>query len=155
MSFLKALKNLLMAFSKACQDDKKNIFDGIKEKCQRIKSILGELQIDEQVPMPEIPDTEDPEFVLNVKDNEIVAEKWISPEEKKAMDEVNAKEEERLRQLRENDAGQRALVQMMGGTLKTKKDLSPLELVLDKEAWMDQIPEEEMTDIQKAGLKPR
>eukprot|EP00930_Biecheleria_cincta_P052010 TRINITY_DN3722_c0_g3_i1.p1 TRINITY_DN3722_c0_g3~~TRINITY_DN3722_c0_g3_i1.p1 ORF type:complete len:1802 (-),score=452.39 TRINITY_DN3722_c0_g3_i1:21-5426(-) len=137
---------------KACQDDKKNIADGIKEKCQRIKSILGELQIDEQVPMPVMPDVEDPEFVLNVKDSEIVAEKWISPEERKIMEEAAAKEEERLRQLRENDAGQRALVQMMGGTLKTKKDLSPLELVLDKELWMDEIPEEDMTDVQKEAF---
>lgn len=58
-----------------------------------------------------------------------------------------------MRQVRENDAGQRALVQMMGGTLKTKKDLSALEITLDREPWMDQIPFDDMTDLQKQALK--
>jgi len=137
---------------KACQGDKKNIIDGIKEKCSRIRQILGELQIEEEVPEPQLQEVEDCDSVLKVQDHEISVEKWISPEEKKARDEAAAKEEERLRQLRENDAGQRALVQMMGGTLKTKKDLTPLEIVLDKEAWMDEIPEDEMTDLQKAAF---
>eukprot|EP00913_Durusdinium_trenchii_P036057 g33739.t1 len=119
---------------KACQGDKKNIIDGIKEKCSRIHQILGELQIEEEVPEPTLQEVEDSDSVL------------------KAREEAAAKEEERLRQLRENDAGQRALVQMMGGTLKTKKDLTPLEIVLDKEAWMDEIPEEDMTELQKAAF---
>ncbi|CAJ1330696.1 unnamed protein product [Effrenium voratum] len=41
---------------------------------------------------------------------------------------------------------------MMGGTLKTKKDLTPLEIVLDKEAWMDEIPEDDMSEVQKAAF---
>eukprot|EP00439_Symbiodinium_sp_Y106_P068857 s1358_g11.t1 len=137
---------------KACQGDKKNIIDGIKEKCSRIRQILGELQIEEEVPEPTLQEVEDSDSVLKVQDREIVVEKWISPEEKKAMEEAAAKEEERLRQLRENDAGQRALVQMMGGTLKTKKDLTPLEIVLDKEPWMDEIPEEDMSEPQKLAF---
>lgn len=137
---------------KACQGDKRNIIDGIKEKCSRIRQILGELQIEEEVPEPKLQEVEDCDSVLKVQDHEIAVEKWISPEERKARDEAAAKEEERLRQLRENDAGQRALVQMMGGTLKTKKDLTPLEIVLDKEAWMDEIPEDDMTELQKAAF---
>eukprot|EP00441_Pelagodinium_beii_P015570 CAMPEP_0197663976 /NCGR_PEP_ID=MMETSP1338-20131121/58348_1 /TAXON_ID=43686 ORGANISM="Pelagodinium beii, Strain RCC1491" /NCGR_SAMPLE_ID=MMETSP1338 /ASSEMBLY_ACC=CAM_ASM_000754 /LENGTH=1775 /DNA_ID=CAMNT_0043242517 /DNA_START=13 /DNA_END=5340 /DNA_ORIENTATION=- len=136
---------------KACQSDKANIMDGIKEKTTRIKAILGELQIDEHVPEPKLQNVEEADSVLKVKDDEIVAEKFISAEEKKKLAEAAAKEEERLRQLRENDAGQRALVQMMGGTLKTKKDLSALEITLDKEPWMDEIPEEDMTEVQKAA----
>ncbi|CAE7265476.1 Cfap43 [Symbiodinium pilosum] len=137
---------------KACQSDKKNIIDGIKEKCSRIRQILGELQIEEEVPEPTLHEVEDADSVLKVKDHEITVEKWISPEEKKALEEAAAKEEERLRQLRENDAGQRALVQMMGGTLKTKKDLTPLEIVLDKEPWMDEIPEDDMSEAQKLAF---
>ncbi|OLQ07002.1 putative ribosome biogenesis protein RLP24 [Symbiodinium microadriaticum] len=137
---------------KACQGDKKNIIDGIKEKCSRIRQILGELQIEEEVPEPTLQEVEDSDSVLKVQDREITVEKWISPEEKKAREEAAAKEEERLRQLRENDAGQRALVQMMGGTLKTKKDLTPLEIVLDKEPWMDEIPEEDMSEAQKLAF---
>jgi len=138
---------------KKCQGDKKDIINQIKEKVTRTRAILGELQIEEKVPEPELHDSEDHEAVLNVKDKEIKVEKWLSPEERKAIEDARLKEEERLRQLRENDAGQRALNQMMGGTLKTKKDLSALEITLDKEPWMDEIPEDEMTEVQLAALK--
>mmetsp|Transcript_15588 Transcript_15588/g.33086 ORF Transcript_15588/g.33086 Transcript_15588/m.33086 type:complete len:1700 (-) Transcript_15588:374-5473(-) len=138
---------------KTCQQDKKSIVDQIREKISRIRSILGELQIEEDVPEPELHDSEDADSVLKVKDSEIKVEKWISEEEKKAIAEAKAKEEERLRKLRENDAGTRAIMQMMGGTLKTKKDLSALEITLDKEPWMDLIPEEEMTEVQLLALK--
>lgn len=145
-----------IAFNKLfeqCQGDKKSTMDQIKEKTTRIKQILGELQIDEEVPEPALQDCEEVQAVLEVKDSEISVEKWISPEERQRIAEAEAKEEERLRQLRENDAGQRALNQMMGGTLKTKKDLSALEITLDKEAWMDEIAEEDMTEVQLAALK--
>lgn len=138
---------------KACQHDKKGVMDQIKEKVHRMRSILAELQINEKVPEPELFDAEDEQAVLELKDREIKVEKWLSPEEKRVIEEARAKEEERQRLLRENDAGTRALMQMMGGTLKTKKDLSALEITLDKEPWMDQIVEEEMTDVQLAALK--
>jgi len=138
---------------KQCQSDKQGIMDQIKDKVRRIRAILGELQIEEKVPEPMWHDHEDEQAVLGVKDHEILANKWISPEELAAREEARKKEEERLRQLRENDAGTRALNQMMGGTLKTKKDLSALEITLDKEPWMDEIPEEEMSDVQFAALK--
>jgi len=105
------------------------------------------------VPEPDAHEVEDAEHVLKVADAEIEAEKWISEEERQRIAEAEAREEERLRALRENDAGTRALQQMMGGTLKTKKDLSALEITLDKEPWMDQIPEEEMTDLQRQAFK--
>lgn len=139
-------------FFKTCQGDKRGVIDQIKEKCHRIRAILGELQIEEKVVEPELCPEEDAESVLKVQDKEILAEKWISADERKLLDEAKAKEEERLRQLRENDAGQRALVQMMGGTLKTKKDLSALEISLDREPWMD-LPDEQLTDLQRQALK--
>jgi len=138
---------------KTCQGDKRSIMDQIREKTARMRSILAELQVEEEVPDPQLHDTEEADAVLQVKDSEISVEKWISPEEQKKIDDAKAKEEERLRQLRENDAGTRALNQMMGGTLKTKKDLSALEMTLDREPWMDQIPEEEMTELQLLALK--
>merc|ERR1719161_1465418 len=91
--------------------------------------------------------------VLKVADSEISIPRWVSDEEKAAIAEAEAKEAERLRQLQENDAGQRALMQMMGGTLKTKKDLTALEITLDREPWMDEIAFDDMTDIQKQALK--
>mmetsp|Transcript_5773 Transcript_5773/g.13698 ORF Transcript_5773/g.13698 Transcript_5773/m.13698 type:complete len:1748 (+) Transcript_5773:106-5349(+) len=135
-----------------CQTEKAGTIDQMKEKLGRILAILAELQMQEDVPEPKPQDVEDSNFVLQVKDIEIKAEKWMSAADKKAIEDVQRKEEERLRLLRENDAGQRALMQMMGGTLKTKKDLSPLEIVLEREAWMDQIAEDDMTDAQKQAL---
>mmetsp|Transcript_38744 Transcript_38744/g.91098 ORF Transcript_38744/g.91098 Transcript_38744/m.91098 type:complete len:1764 (-) Transcript_38744:52-5343(-) len=138
---------------KQCQGEKHGTIDQMKEKLGRIRAILAELQMKEDVQDPKPLDAEDSNSVLQVKDTEIKAEKWLSEAEKKALQEAKQREEERLRQLRENDAGQRALMQMMGGTLKTKKDLSPLEIVLDREPWMDQVAEDDMTDAQKQALK--
>mmetsp|Transcript_129464 Transcript_129464/g.224872 ORF Transcript_129464/g.224872 Transcript_129464/m.224872 type:complete len:1745 (+) Transcript_129464:81-5315(+) len=137
----------------ACQGKKKEAIETIREKIVMIKRILGELQLMEEIEEPQSHPAEVADAVLEVADSEISVEKWISEEEKKAMAEAAAREEERLRQLRENDAGQRALMQMMGGTLKTKKDLSALEIVLEKEAWMDQIPYDDMTEVQRQAVK--
>lgn len=91
---------------------------------------------------------QNPESVLEVLDREIRAEKWISKEERARLvgmvwgevpqgfggpqqDAEAAAEAERLRKLQEDDGGrQKALITMMGGTLRTKKDLSPLEVLL-------------------------
>ena len=56
--------------------------------------------------------------------------RYLTDEEKQKLAEEEAKEAERARRAAENNKGVRALNQMMGGTLKTKKDLSPLEMVL-------------------------
>jgi len=135
------------------QGEKKDTIGNIKEKINRIRAILAELGIVEDVPEPVPNDLEVPEAVLEVKDSELQAEKWISPEEKKRVAAAEAAEVERLRLLRENDAGQRALKDMMGGTLKTKKDLSALEIVLDREPWMDEIEFDDMTDAQQAAFR--
>jgi len=137
---------------KKCMTEKKNVVAEIKEKLGKIRGILGELQIEEHVPDVNLHEMEEEGSVLKVKDAEISVEKWLSPEEKAAIADAEAKEAERLRQLRENDAGQRALMQMMGGTLKTKKDLSALEITLDREPWMD-MEYDDMTEVQKQALK--
>jgi WD40 repeat protein len=138
-------------FKKAAVE-KKNVVSEICEKLGKIRGILGELQVEEHVPEVKLHEMEEEGSVLKVKDWEISVEKWISEDEKKLIAEAEAKEAERLRQLRENDAGQRALMQMMGGTLKTKKDLSALEITLDREPWMDQIEYEDMSDMQKQAM---
>ncbi len=96
-------------------------------------------------PEPQLAPDEVPDSILRVEDHEVPIEKYISPEERARLD-----EEERQAKLKAatktNDAGVRALQQMMGGTLKTKKDLTPLEQVVDREAWMDQGPENDNID---------
>merc|ERR1719405_134663 len=125
----------------------------IQDKVHRIRAILAELSIEEEVPAPVLHEHETANSVLEVKDSEVKAEKWISPEEKKRIEDERLKEEERIRKLQENNPGQRALNQMMGGTLKTKKDLSALEITLDREPWMDEIPFDDMTEAQKLAMK--
>jgi len=137
---------------KTCMTEKKNVVLEIKEKLAKIRGILAELQVDEEVPDVNLHEMEEEGAVLKVKDAEISVKKWISAAEQKAIDDAEAKEKERVRQLKENDAGQRALMQMMGGTLKTKKDLSALEITLDREPWMD-MDYEDMSDVQKQAMK--
>jgi hypothetical protein len=93
--------------------EKKNVVGEIKEKLAKIKGILGELQIEEHVPDVNLHTSEEVGSVLEVKNAEISVEKWLSEDEKKAIAVAEAAEAERLRQLRENDAGQRALMNMM------------------------------------------
>jgi hypothetical protein len=50
-----------------------------------------------------------------------------------------------------DDAPERALMDMMHGTLETKRDLSLLEQELVREPWMD-LPHERMTDEQQLAL---
>eukprot|EP00438_Fugacium_kawagutii_P035414 Skav222080 [mRNA] locus=scaffold4586:119421:126100:- [translate_table: standard] len=127
--------------AKACQGDKKNII-AARRKTIRVASwqtetsLVGPPVHCAAAAMHDSSDhsnaTTPKELQIEEEDHEITVEKWISPEESIAQHTVMLPAatiihtlQERLRQLRENDAGQRALVsqavQMMGGTLKTKK----------------------------------
>ncbi|KAF4685012.1 hypothetical protein FOZ60_007030 [Perkinsus olseni] len=137
--------------------EKTKAVEHISERVHRIHAILKELKSEESPPVDpaarELPTGENPESVLEVSDKEIRAEKWICKEERARLDAEAAAETERLRKLQEDDGGrQKALITMMGGTLKTKKDLSPLEVRLEREEWMDAVPEEEMDEDQKAAF---
>ncbi|KAF4718041.1 WD repeat domain 96, partial [Perkinsus olseni] len=136
--------------------EKTKAVEHISERVHRIHAILKELKSEEGPPVDpaarELPTGESPESVLEVSDKEIQAKKWISKEERARLDAEAAAEAERLRKLQEDDGGrQKALITMMGGTLKTKKDLSPLEarVRLEREEWMDAVPEGEMDEDQK------
>lgn len=59
----------------------------VKERNDRIKKILGDLEIDEKVFEPEMSVDEKPELLLEVKDGEVPFEKYISEEEKLKLEE--------------------------------------------------------------------
>jgi len=59
----------------------------VKEKNDRIRKILGDLEIDENVFEPEMSVDEKPELLLEVKNDEVPFEKYISPEEKLRLEE--------------------------------------------------------------------
>ena len=87
-----------MAFNKEFDEvfkQKEAEIKRVKEKNDRIKKILGDLEIDENVFEPEMSVDEKPELLLEVKNDEVPFEKYISPEEKLRLEE-QARIEERL-----------------------------------------------------------
>ena len=73
---------------------------------------------------------------MKVTPSDIPFEKYLSKEERDRLEKERIKEEERLKALMSDDAGVRALKQMMGGTLEEKKE-TPLDEKLEKEEWMN------------------
>lgn len=79
-----------MAFNKEFDEvfkQKEAEIKRVKEKNDRIKKILGDLEIDENVFEPEMSVDEKPELLLEVKNDEVPFEKYISPEEKLRLEE--------------------------------------------------------------------
>ena len=87
-----------MAFNKEFDEifkQKEAEIKRVKERNDRIKKILGDLEIDEKVFEPEMSVDEKPELLLEVKDGEVPFEKYMSEEEKLKLEE-QAKIEEGL-----------------------------------------------------------
>ena len=79
-----------MAFNKEFDEifkQKEAEIKRVKERNDRIKKILGDLEIDEKVFEPEMSVNEKPELLLEVKDGEVPFEKYISEEEKLKLEE--------------------------------------------------------------------
>ena len=79
-----------MAFNKEFDEvfkQKEAEIKRVKEKNDRIRKILGDLEIDENVFEPEMSVDEKPELLLEVKNDEVTFEKYISPEEKLRLEE--------------------------------------------------------------------
>lgn len=87
-----------MAFNKEFDEvfkQKEAEIKRVKEKNDRIRKILGDLEIDENVFEPDMSVDEKPELLLEVKNDEVPFDKYISPEDKLRLDE-QAKIEEGL-----------------------------------------------------------
>lgn len=65
----------------------------ITERNTRVRKVMKDLEINEDLFEPAWTSDEKPEMLLEVKDDEITVEKYISEEEKKRLEEL-AKEEE-------------------------------------------------------------
>lgn len=94
---------------------------------------------------------ENPRLVLELEAKEIPFTKYLTKREKKELEEKRIKEEARLKALSKDDAGIRALKQMMNNTLEEKQE-SILKDELVEEEWM-KLPVENLTDEQKAKLE--
>lgn len=150
-----AIHRIKVAFNKEFDEifkQKEAEIKRVKERNDRIKKILGDLEIDEKVFEPEMSVDEKPELLLEVKDGEVPFEKYISEEEKLKLEEQAKIEEERRLAEKGDNARERALMMMMQGRLEAniedelKKDLVPPEFITSK-------PQEEWSEEEQKAAK--
>ena len=117
---------------------------------ERIREIYQELQSDEKVFEPDLSLDFVPGTMLEVTEEDVGFKPYVSEAELRRQRE---EEEMRRRQAEANkdDAPERALHDMMYGTLEKKDALAALEKELDNEfePWMETLTEDQMNDAQK------
>ena len=89
----------------------------IKEKNVRISKIIQQLNLDDTLVNPSLDEDETPDRLLSVENDEILVEKYISPEEQKILEVAEQEEAKRLAEMGDNPR-ERALDMMMGGRLE-------------------------------------
>jgi hypothetical protein len=91
--------------------------------------LLENLKQEEEIEEPETNHPlEHPEAILEVKEDEIKVEKYLTKEERAAEAEARRIEEERQAALMGDNVGQRGLKHMLGGTeLNLKKEKNQME----------------------------
>jgi len=150
-----AIYRIKVAFNKEFDDvfkQKEAEIKRVKERNDRIRKILGDLDLDEKVFEPSMSVDEKPELLLEVKDEEVPFEKYISPEEQARLEEQAKIEEERRLAEKGDNARERALMMMMQGRLEAnpedelKKDLLPPDFMTNK-------PQEEWTEEDQKAAK--
>lgn len=90
----------------------------IKEKNVRIAKIISQLKLDESLVQPSLGVLEEPERLLVVEEDEVMVEKYISPEEERRLEEAARVEEEKRIAAMGDNPRERALDMMMGGRLE-------------------------------------
>ena len=133
------IREMKISFNKKfdnCFATKEEKLDEIRNKNGRIQEILSELKVQEEYFQPKWNNSEFPERVVEVADSEIPVEKYVSEAERKRLAEEE-EERKRLAAMNQGDnAPERALMEMMGGTLEQEQGLNALEQELVREEWM-------------------
>jgi WD40 repeat protein len=128
---------------------KQECFEKITTRNNRIKEILSELKITSEFFKPTWHDEEFPEKFATVTDEEMPIERYVTEAERERI--AEEEEAKRLRGLANDtdNAPQRALNDMMNGTIEVAAELNALEIELVREEWMDELLYEEMSDEQR------
>ena len=100
---------------------KQDKFDQINGKNNRIKEILGELKTEGKYFVPEWKDDEWPER-FSKSSEEMPFERYVTEAERKRLAEEEEERKRREANQDEDNAPQRALNEMMGGTLEEKTE---------------------------------
>jgi len=124
--------------------------DKIAEKRERIIEIFAELGVEDEPEMVTLDAAEVAESVLEVTDDEVIAEKVLTEAEQRALEEKLRQDEEARRRAGADDSASRALKDMMGGTLDRKKAGDLEDLV--REPWMS-LPPDQLSEEQQKKLK--
>ena len=92
-----------------------------------------------------------PDNILQVENDDIPFERYLTKDERERREMEKKKEEDRIKALMADDSGVRAIKDMMGGTLEEKKE-TPLDEKLEVEEWMSK-PIDEMTEDERTKMK--
>ncbi|XP_078421122.1 cilia- and flagella-associated protein 43 isoform X2 [Cetorhinus maximus] len=123
----------------------------VKDRTTRMKEIMHQLDMDEEVWLPMMSNKEMPEREFEVQDSEITAERYLTPEQKQKLEEEYKAEQLRLLAAKADNWRERALKDMMGGVLETKKsDILKMEIPVP--SFMDKA-EYEWTEEQAKQAK--
>lgn len=125
--FLKASFN---AEFREMQEKKKNEIGKIEERNVRSRQVLKELEEKGDLFVVKQHDSERPELLLTVKDDEISADKSADPEERKRVQNEELEKERWRRQHGSDDSSDRALKLWMDGRLEKEERLLDINVQL-------------------------
>lgn len=130
------------------QREKDDAMQFISARNERIEAILEELHQNEKVWKPSITDVERRGSAIEVTPEEMSTQPYESAEARLAR--IREAEEKALRQQSDEQQleRERALVDMMHGTLEVKRDVFAEALMLQRPPWMDTLTPAEMNDAQ-------
>eukprot|EP00656_Telonema_subtile_P054382 TRINITY_DN8121_c0_g1_i3.p1 TRINITY_DN8121_c0_g1~~TRINITY_DN8121_c0_g1_i3.p1 ORF type:complete len:1201 (+),score=415.05 TRINITY_DN8121_c0_g1_i3:70-3672(+) len=138
-------------FNEQCErmlGEKEGVITFMRNNNERIKQVMYELDIDEQIFEPVLSELENPELCLQCADDEVKVEKFKSKDQLAAEAQAAKEEEERLAAMEDN-IFERALDDFMHGTLEVKKEEINLREEFPKQEWMTTVAVEDRTDEQR------
>jgi hypothetical protein len=130
---------------------KKSEIQKIEEKNERIKEIITELKENVDIFHPLLDEDEVPSMVLVVRDDEVKAVKFMSEQERQAL-EARELELQQLANQKKDDSGERGLKSMMGGTLEGRLNAQSFDEELIKPEHLNK-PESEMSEEELKELR--
>lgn len=131
---------------------KEDVLSATESRNSRIRTILSELKMEEELFEPQWNNIELAGSAIKVTDAEVVSRPYESEKDRAKR---LAEDEERKRREAEKDANNvfgRALEDMMDGKLSVKKDVLA-EGAMVRPAWMDELDPKDMTELQLKELE--
>ncbi|CBZ56383.1 conserved hypothetical protein [Neospora caninum Liverpool] len=128
--------------------EKKRTVDQITQRVKMAHSLAEELKCEPGVAAYTFSPCEDPGALLKISKDDVLSELGFVPSWFTAREEDAARNEGNP-DAGLDDASSRALKQMMDGHLKSKKDMSALEVKVERESWMSEVKPEDMTETQR------